>query len=463
MYLAWAIRLFTAFAAVAALILFSNDLTEIPETSPAPESTDVEEEIVAEAPKMEASIIDVAEDGRDLRSIIESAPNDAVIRLPGNAESQIRPGPVEVTSRLTIQGADELSAITTDGLHGAFHIAPGGALHLERIKIRDAAGPHQPAIDNRGYLVLHDVVIRDNSAISTAAALRSGGSLLAKELRLHKNTSNAGPGAIEFTGGDAYLRGLTAIDNHGFHGGVLENHAALDISDAYFASNSADEGGAILNRGKIDLRNGAFWLNRGSGSDSFGGALLSERILRMTNTTFHANEATFGSALVVDAGQTDLAHITFHANPSRAGSDVYVGSRGTLRTRNSVFSSGDSTVMSIDIVGTGDMKSLGGNIVPRPAGNWPERLAGPADWLGTGEDTPPTKEPIGANGWIRLVPLAEDHPGRLNIPAKYCRDARDRPLSRDQSGNPRSALLACDAGAHQTSPTPHGEPTTRPQ
>lgn len=450
MYVTWVVRVLTVFGCAAVLIVVGTQDVTSPsgDSPPGPTDTGVIEPSDATVTTFDGST--------DLATLLESSSDGAVVRISAAAASPIRlHAPVTIDRELTIRADDEAPFITTHGTHGAFRIASGANLRLENVELRNAAAYDEPAIENNGVLVLQDVMLRHNSSDHGPAAIKSTGSVIARGLHLESNDASHGSAGLQLIGGDALLRHLSAIDNHGHRGGVIENYARTRIEDAYFATNSASNAGAIANRGRLRVRNTAFWLNRATATDSFAGAVLSEGHLRVTNATFYANHATFGSAFVADNGRAELAHVTFNANPSRAGSDVFIGSPATLRARNSVFS-GDPAPMSVDIVGDGTVESLGGNVVPRPAGLWPETPTSPPDWLGDETDRRPlpTEAPSGASGWLRVIPLGKEHPGRRAVSPEHCVDTDEQRLTYDQTYNRRPSSFRCDAGAHQSIASP---------
>lgn len=138
-------------------------------------------------------------------------------------------------------------------------------------------------------------------------------------------------------GGAIYNRGKVDLINCEFlnnyswsFGGAIVNMANLKIMDCCFKNNSGYNGGAIFNRSDLEIQNTDFTRNGGpiftnsfgklglyGETTKFGGAILNEYSLKMNNCTFTHNYARDGGAINNFFGKIKAFNILFSNNASK--------------------------------------------------------------------------------------------------------------------------------------------------
>ncbi len=234
--------------------------------------------------------------------------------------------------------------------------------------------------------------IRLDSTLTVGNDLTIDASSLASHLAISGDSNNDGIGNVRVlyieNGSNVVLDGLTiekgkAISGNGnitgaSHGGGIYNLGALTIRNGTFASNTAQAyGGAIYNAGAISISHSTFNHNsavRGGsvacefggypleisdstfllnnafddpelGPDGYGGAIYTTCNSRIENSTFSANSASLGGAILsdTDLGLTlEVSNSTFYGNIAPTGGGI--ANFGQLTVNNSTFAGNISSV-----------------------------------------------------------------------------------------------------------------------
>lgn len=387
-----------------------------------------------------------------LRQVMATAPAGATVFLPAAQQAYILDGgPIEIHSEIRLK-AESGAQLTTYGASGAFIVYPEGLFTIEELEIFNSAHSSGPAITSQGYLVLEGVTLRGNERVDGPAAIFSSSNFDARRLRLSDNSSKSGAGAVMLQGATAEISKLWAHDNRGHRGAVfyVDEESELALEDAILSTNSAHEGGAIFSRGVLQVKRSAFSRNHTFGADSFGGAILSEGELLLTNVTLFGNKATFGSALAIDRGSASLSHCTLADSETESRvSPVFVGSEASLSLRATLVQAGVSPALSIDAMDGSELNSKGFNLILTP-GFFPLT---DDDLTNQDSDALTFLDALLSEGVIMALPLGEDHPGRGAVPPEGCLSAEGAPLLEDQLKVPRPIEGPCDLGAIQSTTT----------
>ena len=141
-------------------------------------------------------------------------------------------------------------------------------------------------------------------------------------------------------GGAIYNRGEVTLINCHFtnnqslsYGGAIVNTSSypLKIIHCYFDQNSGYNGGAIFNRGELEISRCDFYQNGGpifvpsynrilSLDDKFtkyGGAILNEKQMEISNSRFSENYARNGGAINNFYGEIRASNLIFYRNASK--------------------------------------------------------------------------------------------------------------------------------------------------
>lgn len=123
---------------------------------------------------------------------------------------------------------------------------------------------------------------------------------------------------------------------------VIENESVVGVSRLSFRGGKATDGGAILNRGLLDIIDSRFEANAVARA---GGAIMNEGDLRVERVTFQGNEAKAGGAIANGYQPLDEEHrpwldlldVDFIENEANEAGGAVVNHGGTLDARDSTF------------------------------------------------------------------------------------------------------------------------------
>ncbi len=312
-------------------------------------------------------------------------------------------------------------------------------------------------------------------AVATSVRIDGPG---ARRLTVSGNSSSR---ILDLLEGIVTLTGLSFVDGRSptqgdatnQSGGAIRSVASLTVYQCYFASNSAGFcGGAIAqlpnnSRNSAAIIDSTFTRNQvrsnGNGnafSQGLTGGLEPSGSSIVQRCTFFANQPApdqlggglWGGGVCNLSGRLELDECTFSDNLADYGGGVY-NFQGTVTVRNSIIAGNGGLVRGPDVdmsstaeSGTGDVRSLGHNLIGNAAG-MANRIFGAAD---SGDIVGSAVQPIDP----LLGPLADNGgptPTLALLPGSPALDAGDPsyPESFDQRGSPRVAGAGMDIGAYE--------------
>lgn len=243
--------------------------------------------------------------------LVVLAPGDYLLSRPALPDGQGVPrdedanqnGDLDIHDALTIRGAGERSRILGGGTDRLLEVLPGATLSLLRLSLEQGStADNGGAVENHGYLLLREVRVRDNRAVTA-------------------------PGHVAASEG--YRHG---------QGGGIASYAQLDVHDSIFENNRAEgvywddnlgRGGAIFNLGgQLLVRDSLFRGNRvdDQADSGAGGALYNGGMGNIARSLFVANsgsEMSRGGAIAHEAGVLLLSNSTISGNTSGGLSNGY--------------------------------------------------------------------------------------------------------------------------------------------
>lgn len=195
---------------------------------------------------------------------------------------------------------------------------------------------------------LGNPTIEDNLFLSNHADYRGGALKVSHDWVVMTgntyigNTAWVTGGAVLLYESASDLSGETYEDNTAEFGGglaVLEGWGGVNIDDATFINNTANEDGGHL---YVDLANQTTRVRRtsftGGLADDGGGVYALESVLVLENTSFSHNEATeSGGAIYLDTSSGDILNTVAIWNEAPDGSALTVSNSGNLDVVNTVF------------------------------------------------------------------------------------------------------------------------------
>ena len=162
-----------------------------------------------------------------------------------------------------------------------------------------------------------------------------------------------GYGGAIYNRGELELMNCTFLNNYSWsYGGAIANMSEgfLKINDCYFRDNGGYNGGAIFNRFDLEIKNSHFinnggpifssfkgYLHRYDEITKFGGAILNENQLKIHNSIFNHNYARDGGAINNYRGRIKASKCLFSGNVSRYAGAVN-NYDGQIEMDNSQFS-----------------------------------------------------------------------------------------------------------------------------
>jgi uncharacterized repeat protein (TIGR01451 family) len=216
--------------------------------------------------------------------------------MPGPSFIRVTaPGTISLPSTLVLNhdlridgpGAGQLTIRTTGNAQRVFVIGSHANVTLDNLTI--AGG----GIDNGGNLVIRDASLGDNRRTGDGGAIYNRGTLSVQRTNLDHDTATRG--------GGIFNDGTLTVDDSTLHddaasgkGGAIYNgsHGSTTIANSTFANNSAANGGAIDNEGKLGLIDITLASNRATGN---GGAILAGRSLTVRGSIVAGDQAHAGS------------------------------------------------------------------------------------------------------------------------------------------------------------------------
>jgi predicted outer membrane repeat protein len=147
------------------------------------------------------------------------------------------------------------------------------------------------------------------------------------------------------------------------NGGAIYNeyNAIANISNTVFFKNDAFEGGAIFNKGYVDIKRCTFKKN----TSNDGGAIYNSKDSKIVNSTFFKNIAPNQSGIILNNGNLTLENCTISKNnyeTTSIGHGIY--NSGGLKIKNSIISkNGGHDIYNSN---NGIITSCGFNLIQSP-------------------------------------------------------------------------------------------------
>lgn len=307
----------------------------------------------------------------------------------------------------------------------------GGAIFNETLVL---AG-----VEHRGQLTIQNSGFKANLA-------RYGGAI------------RNGDDAVLTVIGSSFAENVAAVADGVAEGGAISNQGSARVQDSTFSDNGAFSGGAVNNSltGTMRISGSTFVGNQVTTN---GGAVFSNGLLHVTNSTFVDNAAQRGAALFVSSNAASVAHVAFstisgnRARVSR-GSGLAQGGgisvSGTLHLRGTIvhgnqLATAGSGGPDIHQATGGTVHSEGHNLIGDIVDSGmlcaPDLdICGQDPQLGVLQDN---------GGPTRTLAITAASPAADKVPAANCLGAAGDPLATDQRGQPRPGGVACDIGAFE--------------
>ncbi len=341
-----------------------------------------------------------------------------------------------VVNNLTIDGSGQTVVIDGANLYRVLTVNSGASLGLNDVTIQHGNASKGAGIYNSGTLTLTNDVVADNSA-------------------------QYGGGVYNYA--TLTLKTSTISGNSATQGGGIYDTGSSTISDSTFSGNSAQHGGAIYEYmyGSETIGGCTFSTNTALG---FGGAILEQGPVVLTNSTLSGNSAQYGGALYAHVfSSPTVKDSTFSGNSAQAhGGSIYSngGSHGgTPAVSNSTLAASASGQNCSGLIADG-----GYNISDDASCAF---TGTGANGSTIGDNVDPMLDPAGLQdngGPTKTIALDPGSPAVGAVPLAQCT------VNDDQRGDPRPAAgySACDIGAYEyqgpgsPTATPTASPTATP-
>lgn len=281
-------------------------------------------------------------------------------------------GAVQINGgRLTVRsGVFRDNATQSQG--GGIYTRNGAVLIVEDTVFVDNDADNGAGIFANGDVTVRNTRFERNDAELRGAAMYVAGTqsdVVLERVSLIDNASDgSGGGAILFLGRDLQVNNLLATGNTALdgNGGVLATTGtghgkSVRITQAIFADNAADDGGALSladDEDPVELAHVAFVDNR---SERQGGAIYTTGgLIDIANVTFSGNVAgTDGGAIHLFGEELTLRQVTITGGAANRGSAISVGGSSAISSASMVNSIIDGNCR---LQNTGTFTSLGGNV-----------------------------------------------------------------------------------------------------
>ncbi len=217
---------------------------------------------------------------------------------------------------LTLLGGGHVVRSAGEGGFRFFVSNTTAPVAIRDLTVTDFTGPGQgAAVYSRGPLTLARTVFRRNVSHDD----RGGGAVHGLgRVTIRRSIFTANAGSVEFGSSSA--------------GGAVSAGNDLFVEHSVFERNTANSGGGALfsNVGQLTVRHSRFRANT-IPDDGFGGAIDSFAEVRISDSAFLENSASFGGAVSMEGS---IVRSTFEHNEGGSGGAVYAGD---LDVRDSSF------------------------------------------------------------------------------------------------------------------------------
>jgi hypothetical protein len=305
---------------------------------------------------------------------------------------------ITIAADTTIDGSGQAVAISGNDSVRVLTVNPLATLSLDGLTVANGRATQGGGIHNDGMLLVNQSVFSGHVAYQ-GGAISNSGVLTVSHSTLADNRATGAGGAIYNTGSLAVMDSVFSNNTAGFYelgGGGIYNAGQLAVSDSTFTTNDAAAGGGIMNRsGAATVRACAFHGNsadgNGGGIDNrpdaalvvddstfsangagAGGGIANTGALALTTSTFVANDADFGGALLDghEAGVATVSNSTFYANSAGYGGGILhiPTGLGALTIANCTFSANvAATLAGAGIHSSGGAVTLANTLVAHSA------------------------------------------------------------------------------------------------
>ena len=181
------------------------------------------------------------------------------------------------------------------------------------------------AIYNGGTCTVTNCTFTSNTATSGGGAIYNGGTCTVTNCTFKGNTAASGGGAIHNKGTITNISGCTFTDNTASSSGAIYNNGTITtISGCTFTGNAAvdeGDGGAIYTNGCIDYLSDCKF----TGNTAYnGGAIYNKGTLNVSGCTFTDNTATNQGGVIYNIGGSCVLHFNrIVGNTANFGSAIY--------------------------------------------------------------------------------------------------------------------------------------------
>ncbi len=292
---------------------------------------------------------------------------------PGTGEDLSATGDLDITTDLTIIGADRATTIINgNAIDRVFHILGGATVNISGVTIKNGRINNSVGggiYNVNGTVTLNDVIVSDNTAdnpgglnnAGTGGGIFNSGRLTLTDSIVRNNVAQTRSQGIG--GGGIYNEATLRIENstisgnnaagQGAGGGGLQNTGGTGLSinaakatliNTTFSSNSATIGGGIRNLfGLVNLElstiNNNSAATAGGGIENAGGGMIIGR------TSVHTNTAGFTGGGVANFASMDLSHSAVYNNTaSNQGGGIYNSGQGALSLINTTVTNNTAAI-----------------------------------------------------------------------------------------------------------------------
>lgn len=294
---------------------------------------------------------------------------------------------------------------------------------------------------------LSDNHARDGGAVYVSGV---GSTLFSMETRWANNQALIGKGGAIRNGGTTTLLGMDVFSiNSAADGGAIYNEKTLTVSRAFFDRNDGGfSAGALRNEADATIDTTTFSGNQLSGQTGAGGAIYNRGTLDLKNVTLSHNAAVRGGALMNDAANAlaRLNHVTIIDNAASEYGGGIAHRLGEVRVVSSIVAGSTSGEnCNKPAPDPGLITSLGFNLTDSAACGF----AVVTDQL----ESPVKVGPLGRNGGF-----SKTHMPKPDSKAVDKGEGTPCLVDDDQRETTRPQGAVCDIGAIETCPAGKPQP-----
>ncbi|MCA9166170.1 MAG: VCBS repeat-containing protein [Planctomycetales bacterium] len=277
-------------------------------------------------------VVTLADQGKQFRALLSNVAAQGVATTAATLTVDLKPSLVVTTLNDEDDGTSDPSFGSGTSLREAIAYANSHS-GADTILFDAALGGQTITVGSQ--LVLTETGSENRTTlVSPVGGLTISGQNITRALQV-----NAGVAAT--------LDGLTMVDGRADQGGAIVNLGDLDVVNSVFRNNVADSslgvsggvGGAISNLGTLHISGSQFAANRGT----LGGAINSSDNLTITHTTMSANQADFNGGALRIFGVSTISNSTFDNNHAGNGGGGLIN-HGDVTITNSTFAYNEAAI-----------------------------------------------------------------------------------------------------------------------